>query len=426
VDTPALLVQTVGGSMPSMPPDLAASIDAGLVLWDYSEVIDYIKLKQPASFFSLPRRCISILAPDGMLSSPNDVVSAKALSVETCTGRRDVTPASLLTAAAALGADVAVCVSDEPPPGAGKKRLSKAAERTKQWLDASLADQSRSSTSSQSDDGSGGGGGGGGGCGLLGVVSAGGVDADAVRRSARDVAARGLSGSGSSPASSGGLSGGLLGCSLSGLGGGEGSCDRAAAVAVALECLPEHALRVALKGYLSPADIVRGMASGVDVIGSAYPYLLARNGQALSLPSVAVNDDDGGGGGKEPRATTKRPRMVAPEAEASSDTGGGNDVGGGVGSVGGGARQVLDLRDAAMRTDTRPLVYGCACHACAHHHRAYIHHLLLAHEMLGDVLLYCHNTHHLLRLFAAARRNLRAGTFDTFAAAVAGEAKVAE
>jgi len=31
VDTPALLVQTVGGSIPSMPPDLAASIDAAVV-----------------------------------------------------------------------------------------------------------------------------------------------------------------------------------------------------------------------------------------------------------------------------------------------------------------------------------------------------------------------------------------------------------
>jgi queuine tRNA-ribosyltransferase subunit QTRTD1 len=48
-------------------------------------------------------------------------------------------------------------------------------------------------------------------------------------------------------------------------------------------------------------------------------------------------------------------------------------------------------------------VAGCGCFTCANHSRAYIHHLLHVHEMLAEVLLEVHNTHHWQLYFAAIR-----------------------
>jgi hypothetical protein len=71
-------------------------------------------------------------------------------------------------------------------------------------------------------------------------------------------------------------------------------------------------------------------------------------------------------------------------------------------AVAGGA--LLDLWDSCYVRDVRPLLSGCACHACRHHTRAYLHHLLKAKEMLGEILLYCHNQHQYVRLFDSCRR----------------------
>ena len=46
-----------------------------------------------------------------------------------------------------------------------------------------------------------------------------------------------------------------------------------------------------------------------------------------------------------------------------------------------------------------------------HHTRAYIRHLLLAKELLGEMLVYHHNQHQLLRLFEMTREKIKAGTF---------------
>ena len=50
------------------------------------------------------------------------------------------------------------------------------------------------------------------------------------------------------------------------------------------------------------------------------------------------------------------------------------------------------------------------------HSRAYIHHLFEARELLGQVLLYCHNQHQLVRLFDQARASRREGTFSNWMA----------
>ena len=64
---------------------------------------------------------------------------------------------------------------------------------------------------------------------------------------------------------------------------------------------------------------------------------------------------------------------------------------------------VINLWDIIHRKSLRPILDNCFCHACRNHTRAYIHHLLLAKEMLGDILLYCHNQHQILQMFNQIR-----------------------
>ena len=64
---------------------------------------------------------------------------------------------------------------------------------------------------------------------------------------------------------------------------------------------------------------------------------------------------------------------------------------------------ILNLWEETHRKDLRPILLDCQCHACTNHTRAYIHHLLIAKEMLGDILIYCHNQHQTVQLFNEIR-----------------------
>jgi hypothetical protein len=59
---------------------------------------------------------------------------------------------------------------------------------------------------------------------------------------------------------------------------------------------------------------------------------------------------------------------------------------------------VLHMGAATYSRDKSPMVSGCQCHACKHFTRGYIRHLITAKELLGDVLLFAHNTFQLLSI----------------------------
>jgi Queuine tRNA-ribosyltransferase len=63
----------------------------------------------------------------------------------------------------------------------------------------------------------------------------------------------------------------------------------------------------------------------------------------------------------------------------------------------------IEASDHPWFADERPPVVGCSCYTCRTHSRAYLHHLVCANEMLGEILLFIHNLHHLLSLFRLAR-----------------------
>jgi queuine tRNA-ribosyltransferase len=74
----------------------------------------------------------------------------------------------------------------------------------------------------------------------------------------------------------------------------------------------------------------------------------------------------------------------------------------------------LNLRNAAYRTDSRPLDDECACPACERFTRAYIRHLVTQRELLGLRLLSLHNLRFVLDLTARARAAIERGAFSAF------------
>ncbi len=71
----------------------------------------------------------------------------------------------------------------------------------------------------------------------------------------------------------------------------------------------------------------------------------------------------------------------------------------------------VKLRNAAHRSDSRPIEEGCECLACRGFSRGYLRHLFLAKEMLGPVLASIHNLTFLHRLTARIRGAIAEGRF---------------
>jgi queuine tRNA-ribosyltransferase len=74
----------------------------------------------------------------------------------------------------------------------------------------------------------------------------------------------------------------------------------------------------------------------------------------------------------------------------------------------------LNIRNAAFRTDERPLDPSCDCETCTTYSRAYLRHLFAAGELLGLRLLSLHNVRYLIRLAAEMRAVIQRGG-DAFA-----------
>ena len=75
----------------------------------------------------------------------------------------------------------------------------------------------------------------------------------------------------------------------------------------------------------------------------------------------------------------------------------------------------LNIRNAAFRTDARPLDPTCDCEACTTYSRGYLRHLFVAEELLGLRLLSLHNVRYLIRLAEAMRAAIRDGALAAWA-----------
>jgi queuine tRNA-ribosyltransferase len=115
-----------------------------------------------------------------------------------------------------------------------------------------------------------------------------------------------------------------------------------------------------LMGVGTPADIIEGVARGVDMFDCVLPTRNARNGQLF----------------------TRAGR--------------------------------LSIRNARYRRDPLPPDPGCACPTCTTVSRAYLRHLHLAGEMSAATLMTIHNLFHYLDTLRQMRQSILLGRFEEF------------
>jgi queuine tRNA-ribosyltransferase len=159
---------------------------------------------------------------------------------------------------------------------------------------------------------------------------------------------------------------GFDGYAVGGLAVGEPEPERLAVLDGLEPLLPKDRPRY-LMGVGTPADIVKGVARGIDLFDCVMPTRHARNGQLFTSE--------------------------------------GN----------------LNIRNSRFRSDTGPLDPACDCYACRHYSRAYLRHLQQCNEILGARLATTHNLRFYQRLMAEIRAAIEQGRFRELAAGFGAE-----
>jgi queuine tRNA-ribosyltransferase len=222
-----------------------------------------------------------------------------------------------------LGADVIMAFDECPPYPAPRDAVDEATARTTRWAERSLAAHGRRDQW------------------LFGIVQ-GGVHLDLRERSARELLALGFPG-----------------YAIGGLSVGEPKEDMRRVLEALDLVLPEDRPRY-LMGVGTPADLIEGVARGVDLFDCVMPTRNARNGQLFTRT------------GK------------------------------------------LSIRNARFRSDPRPPDPECGCPTCRTTSRAYLRHLHLAGEMSAATLATLHNLWFYLDTMRAMRQSIRLCRFQEF------------
>jgi queuine tRNA-ribosyltransferase len=149
---------------------------------------------------------------------------------------------------------------------------------------------------------------------------------------------------------------GFDGYAIGGLSVGENKAEMDQVLTGLLPHMPTGRPRY-LMGVGTPADLVRGVALGVDMFDCVMPTRNARNGYAFT------------------------------------------------------SRGTLKIRNARHRLADVPLDPECTCYTCASFSRAYLHHLDRCGEILGSMLMTQHNLAYYHGLMARLRASIETGTF---------------
>ncbi|XP_057776739.1 uncharacterized protein LOC130995466 isoform X1 [Salvia miltiorrhiza] len=172
----------------------------------------------------------------------------------------------------------------------------------------------------------------------------------------------------------------VSGFHISGFGLGESMDERPALLSAVTECLPDDKPRQ-ISGLGLPEEVLQGVAAGIDLFNSTYIYHLTVGGFALTFPSEEI----------------KRRGSIDQLSDTVRDDG-----------------TKINLKATIYRKDTSRILEGCKCYTCQNHTKAYINHLFNVHEMLAQILLEIHNTHHYLGFFRKIRNAIKEGTFEEF------------
>ncbi len=239
-------------------------------------------------------------------------------------GRRfHMTPEFTMEVEEAIGADVAMVLDECPPGGADRSVIERATRRTTAWAKRCLAVHRRPDQA------------------LFGIVQ-GGTSIELRADHAAELSELGFDG-----------------LALGGLSVGEPKEEMSAVIEATTPKLPTDRPRY-LMGVGTEADILEGIASGVDMFDCVLPTRNARNGQAF----------------------TTRGRLV--------------------------------IKQARYKEDELPLDESCDCYACRTFDRRYLRHLYVTNDILVHRMITLHNLHHYGRLTAGAREAITAGTFESY------------
>ncbi|KAG0493221.1 hypothetical protein HPP92_004215 [Vanilla planifolia] len=165
---------------------------------------------------------------------------------------------------------------------------------------------------------------------------------------------------------------------IGGFGLGESMEERPRLLSAVLDKLPKEKPRQ-ISGLDLPEEVLQGVAAGIDLFDSMYIYQLTIGGFALVFPLDILKGQ-------------KFSIQLVDGVDATK----------------------INLRATVYRRDTSPLVDNCSCYTCQNHSRAYLNHLLNVHEMLAQILLEIHNTHHSLGFFNSIREAIKCDKFDLF------------
>ena len=181
----------------------------------------------------------------------------------------------------------------------------------------------------------------------------------------------------------------VVGYAITGLGLGESDSFRNETLRAINSQLPKTKFRYASGSVSTPVEILQAVESGIDIVDTTFVNQLTSAGMAMVF-------DIGDG-----------------EASISE-----KDIH---------ANMSLNLWSAEYVNDQRPLKPGCACYACSNAFtRGYIRHLLECGELLAEVLLEMHNTHHMMRFMKTIRNKINEGQFSKYMHSFQDEMKVVQ
>jgi len=149
------------------------------------------------------------------------------------------------------------------------------------------------------------------------------------------------------------------GYAIGGLSVGEPEEQMLTVLDVTAPLLPQKKPRY-LMGVGTPPQLLKAIAKGIDMFDCVLPTRLARNGSAYTR------------------------------------------------------RGCIPVKAARYKEDNNPVDSDCKCYTCRNYSRSYVRHLLNVNEILGSRLLTIHNLHFYLELMHEARKQIQAGTFETF------------
>lgn len=233
----------------------------------------------------------------------------------------NMTPEHSIKIQNALGADVIMAFDECPPATATREEVETAVERTYSWLKRCMNAHEKADTQA-----------------LFGIVQ-GGIYSDLRTQSANDL-----------------VNLDLPGYAIGGVSVGEKPELIHQIVEWTTPLLPAHKPRY-LMGVGTYREMVRAIASGIDIFDCVIPTRVGRHGAAL-VQGERIN-----------------------------------------------------LKNAPYKEDFTPLDPECSCYTCANFTRAYLSHLVRSREMLGLILISLHNLHEMIAFTNKIRQAIVNDTF---------------